>query len=44
MGPPPEQIAEQLVAMRARFGFSYVSVLERHAARLAPVLELVRGR
>ncbi|MFE0108224.1 TIGR03621 family F420-dependent LLM class oxidoreductase [Amycolatopsis sp. NPDC059019] len=40
----PEQIAEQLVAMRARFGFSYVSVLERHAARLAPVLELVRGR
>ncbi|MFE0020035.1 LLM class F420-dependent oxidoreductase [Amycolatopsis sp. NPDC059021] len=40
----PEQIAEQLVATRARFGFSYVSVLERHFTRLAPVLELVRGR
>jgi alkanesulfonate monooxygenase SsuD/methylene tetrahydromethanopterin reductase-like flavin-dependent oxidoreductase (luciferase family) len=36
------QIADQLVANRERFGFSYVTVLEENLERFAPVIELLR--
>jgi alkanesulfonate monooxygenase SsuD/methylene tetrahydromethanopterin reductase-like flavin-dependent oxidoreductase (luciferase family) len=37
-----QQVADQLVANRERFGFSYVTVLEDNLERFAPVIELVR--
>ena len=40
----PEEIAEQLVAHRERFGFSYFTVLEPHLEAFAPVVELLQGR
>lgn len=39
-----EEIAEQLVAHRARFGFSYFTVLEPNLEVLAPVVELLCRR
>ncbi|WP_181773900.1 LLM class F420-dependent oxidoreductase [Amycolatopsis pittospori] len=40
----PEQIAEQVLAHRERFGFTYFTVLEHNMDALAPVIELLRGR
>ncbi|QRP46153.1 TIGR03621 family F420-dependent LLM class oxidoreductase [Amycolatopsis sp. FDAARGOS 1241] len=40
----PAEIAEQLVAHRARFGISYYTILEPTMAALAPVVDLLRGR
>ncbi|MDT8910533.1 TIGR03621 family F420-dependent LLM class oxidoreductase [Amycolatopsis sp. PS_44_ISF1] len=40
----PEEIAQQLLAHRERFGFSYYTVLEHHLEAFAPVVELLRGR
>lgn len=37
-----QQVADQLVANRERFGFSYVTVLEDNLERFAQVIELVR--
>lgn len=39
-----EQITEQLLERRERFGFSYITVLEPSMEALAPVIELLRGR
>ncbi|MGW7535294.1 TIGR03621 family F420-dependent LLM class oxidoreductase [Amycolatopsis sp. NPDC054798] len=39
-----EEIAEQLIAHRARFGFSYFTVLEPNLEALAPVVELLCRR
>ncbi|MFD2471343.1 TIGR03621 family F420-dependent LLM class oxidoreductase [Amycolatopsis silviterrae] len=39
-----EEIAEQLVAHRARFGFSYYTVLEPNLEVLAPVVDLLCRR
>lgn len=39
-----EQIAEQLIAHRERFGFSYFTVLEPTLEDFAPVIELLRGK
>lgn len=39
-----EQIAEQLIAHRERFGISYFTVLEPALADFAPVIELLRGK
>ncbi|MEV6909731.1 LLM class F420-dependent oxidoreductase [Amycolatopsis sp. NPDC051071] len=39
-----EQIAEQVLAHRERFGFTYFTVLEHNMESLAPVIELLRGR
>ncbi len=39
-----EQIAEQVLAHRERFGFTYFTVLEQNMDSFAPVLELLRGR
>lgn len=38
-----EQIAEQLVRRRARYGFSYITVFEPAMAEFAPVLAELRG-
>lgn len=38
----PREMADRLLERRERFGFSYVSVLERNLANLAPVIELLR--
>jgi probable F420-dependent oxidoreductase len=40
----PEEIAEQLVAHRERFGISYFTVLEPNLEAFAPVVELLHGR
>ncbi|MBV9662186.1 MAG: LLM class F420-dependent oxidoreductase, partial [Acidimicrobiales bacterium] len=37
-------ICETLEARRARFGFSYVTVLDQDAEALAPVVERLAGR
>ncbi|MBB4687336.1 TIGR03621 family F420-dependent LLM class oxidoreductase [Amycolatopsis jiangsuensis] len=39
-----DEIAEQLLAHRARFGISYYTVLEEHAESFAPVLKALHGR
>ncbi|MGW2343267.1 LLM class F420-dependent oxidoreductase [Streptomyces sp. NPDC001661] len=39
-----EQITEQLLERRERFGFSYFTVLEPSMDALAPVIEALRGR
>ncbi|WP_410660180.1 LLM class F420-dependent oxidoreductase [Amycolatopsis sp. lyj-112] len=39
-----EQIAEQLIAHRERFGITYFTVLEQNMEPFAPVIELLRGR
>ncbi|MBB5853913.1 TIGR03621 family F420-dependent LLM class oxidoreductase [Amycolatopsis umgeniensis] len=39
-----EQIAEQILAHRERFGLTYFTVLERNMEPLAPVIDLVRGK
>ncbi|WP_394360209.1 LLM class F420-dependent oxidoreductase [Amycolatopsis sp. SB7-3] len=38
-----EQIAEQILAHRERFGFTYFTVLEHNMDALAPVIESLRG-
>lgn len=38
------QIAEQVVAHRERFGFSYFTVMEHNLETFAPVVELLRGK
>ncbi|WP_051173905.1 LLM class F420-dependent oxidoreductase [Amycolatopsis orientalis] len=38
-----EQIAEQFLAHRERYGFSYFTVLEHNMEALAPVIELLRA-
>jgi probable F420-dependent oxidoreductase len=38
----PREMADQLLARRERYGFSYVSVLEQNIVNLAPVIELLR--
>ncbi|SEP52056.1 TIGR03621 family F420-dependent LLM class oxidoreductase [Amycolatopsis saalfeldensis] len=40
----PEEIAEQLLAHRERFGFSYFTLLEPNMEAFAPVVELLQGR
>lgn len=38
----PRGIADRLLGLRERFGFSYITVLERNLTKLAPVIELLR--
>ncbi|GAA3534093.1 TIGR03621 family F420-dependent LLM class oxidoreductase [Amycolatopsis ultiminotia] len=40
----PEEIAEQLLAHRDRFGISYYTIIEPYLESFAPVLEVLRGR
>ncbi len=40
----PEQIAEQLLSHRERFGITYFTVLEHHMEAFAPVIGLLRGK
>ncbi|MEU2271605.1 LLM class F420-dependent oxidoreductase [Streptomyces olindensis] len=39
----PEELAEQVLARRQRYGFTYFSVLEPYMEAFAPVMERVRG-
>jgi probable F420-dependent oxidoreductase len=39
-----QQIAEQVIGHRERFGFSYFTVIEHHLEALAPVIELLHGK
>ncbi|CAL9324823.1 LLM class F420-dependent oxidoreductase [Streptomyces sp. SudanB52_2052] len=39
----PEELAEQVLARRQRYGFTYFTVLEPYMEAFAPVMERVRG-